>query len=150
MATSTTPFGNILVNFVTKICKILREIKWPRKLPVGFTEFFFILAQCVIYHRRIVKSLRSIAKPPHQLSAPLYILMSFFLLVIFEENYMCNFRQNSQKKLKLSQEGARARVFCAVLSRRGEFQMTTSWVNSNNDEVKHFASNGVGHYTEGS
>ena len=116
--------------------------------------FFFILAQCVIYHRRIVKSLRSklsnIAKPPHQLSAPLYILMSFFLLVIFEENYMCNFRQNSQKKLKLSQEGARARVFCAVLSRRGEFQMTTSWVNSNNDEVKHFASNGVGHYTEGS
>ena len=63
---------------------------------------------------------------------------------------MCNFRQNSQKKLKLSQEGARARVFCAVLSRRGEFQMTTSWVNSNNDEVKHFASNGVGNYTEGS
>ena len=73
--------------------------------------------------------------------------MSFFLLVIFEENYMCNFRQNSQKK---SSGGARARVFCAVLSRRGEFQMTTSWVNSNNDEVKHFASNGVGHYIVGS
>ena len=26
-----------------------------------------------------------------------------------------------------------------VLSRRGEFQMTTSWVNSNDDEVKHTA-----------
>ena len=116
-------------------------------------NFVFILAQCVIYHRRIVKSLRSKLSSSQAttstLSSPIHLNV-VFLLVIFEENYMCNFRQNSQKKLKLSQEGARARVFCAVLSRRGEFQMTTSWVNSNNDEVKHFASNGVGHYTEGS